>query len=192
MKNNCVLILGLVCLAQLASCGSRPSSEEEINSQPIVKSFVQWCQQKDSVSAAAKLTIDLLLKEADTNNCQLADTKLRSLTSLDLYHSQITDLGPLAGFNNLTNLDLIGNQISDLKPLANLSKLTFLSLTKNKITDVTPLAKLSKLTFLGLSHNQISDLKPLANLSDLLTLNLSGNQLAEEVCPVKPANTCSF
>ena len=38
-----------------------------------VKSFAQWCQQKDTVPAATKHTIDVLLKKADTNDCQKAN-----------------------------------------------------------------------------------------------------------------------
>ncbi len=192
MKKIFVLMIGLSCLSQLASCGSRLSSTVETTEQPIMKSFVQWCQEKDAVPAATKLTIDLLLKEADTNDCKQADTKLRNLTSLDLYHSQVSDLTPLAGLRNLTNLDLIGNQISDIKPLANLHNLTFLSLTKNQIVDIKPLAKLSKLTFLGLSQNQISDIKPLADLHNLINLNLDKNKITEETCPVQPKNICAF
>ena len=75
------------------------------------KTFLQWCQQKKSVPLATRSTINILLDKADTQNCRIANSKLNSLTSLDLYGNQISDIKPLASLTNLTNLSLIGNQI---------------------------------------------------------------------------------
>ena len=84
-------------------------------------SFAAWCQQKDAVSAQTRKTIDLLLECAGTEDYQLADAKLNSLTELDLSSSQISDLEPLAGLTNLTSLNLNWNPIGDVKPLAGLT-----------------------------------------------------------------------
>jgi internalin A len=78
MKKLLFLTIGLTFLVQ-ATLVSTASA------QP--KSFAQWCQQKSSVPAATRHTIDVLLKKAGTNNCQAADSKLRSLTELNLYSS---------------------------------------------------------------------------------------------------------
>jgi internalin A len=79
--------------------------------QPKPKSFAGWCQQKESVPADTRQTIDVLLKKAGTKDCQKADTKLRNLTSLNLDNNQIIDVKPLAGLTNLTDLWLERNQI---------------------------------------------------------------------------------
>jgi internalin A len=161
--------------------------------QPVNnKSFVQLCQNKLSVSIETRKTINLLLKEIGTNNCQVADSKLREVTSLNLHDSQISDLKPLAFLTNLTALDLKGNQISDIKPLANLIRLDILDLDDNQINDVKPLANLIKLKTLELKNNQISDVKPLSSLSNLTLLNLSKNLFTNESCPIRPESICRF
>jgi internalin A len=138
--------------------------------QPKPKSFAQWCQQKKSVPADTRHTIDVLLEEADTKDCQKADTKLRNLTTLDLNSNKIINVKPMAGLTNLTTLDLNSNQIIDVQPLAGLTKLTLLYLGSNKIIDVQPLAGLTKLNY----------------------LDLYSNQIAVKTCPVKPEEICKW
>jgi internalin A len=183
--------------------------------QPIkTKSFTEWCQNKMSVSVETRKTIELLLKRAETNDCQIANSKLRKLTSLNLKANEISDIKPLASLTKLTDLDLSINKISDVRPLASLIKLTDLDLSSNKISDIRPLASLTSLTRLDLifnkvsdikplvfltnltnlylSFNKISDVKPLASLTNLTELSLRGNQITEKICPVKPESICRF
>jgi hypothetical protein len=110
--------------------------------QPKVKSFAEWCEQKSSVSAAAKITIDALLEKAGTKNCQQADSELKSRSYLDLSFYIITDVEPLSGLVNLTSLEFCavkpeycGNRIRDLKPLSNLINLQYLGLSNNQSSD---------------------------------------------------------
>jgi internalin A len=192
MKRVFLLAIELGLLSQLMSCNSfsSPTKLESVP-QPVSKSFTQWCNEKESLPAGTKFTVDLLLKEADTKDCKLADAKLSKLNSLDLYYDKITNIEPLASLSNLTSLDLIGNQISDLKPLAGLINLTYLSIGKNQISDLQPLAGLVKLNYLSLHGNQITDVKSLAGLSNLNNLILNDNQIVGQKCPV-PEYICTF
>ena len=97
------------------------------------QSFEQWCLQKDSLPVKTKRTVEVLLKESGTQDCKLADMKLKSWATLDLGKKQISDVKPLAGLTNLTSISLSNNQISDIKPLADLIKLNWLLLYKNQI-----------------------------------------------------------
>ena len=160
-------VRSFIALVMVMSLGAVGSASPQ---QPKPKSFAQWCRQKKSAPAATRHTIDVLLKEAGTKNCQRADAKLRSLTELQL----------------------ISNQIVDVQPLARLSNLTSLWLNDNKIVDVQPLAGLSKLTQLLLSRNKIDNVKPLTGLPNLNELVLERNQIAVKVCPVKPESICQF
>jgi internalin A len=72
-----------------------------------VKSFLQWCQQRNSVSIATKKTINALLYGIDTNNCRVANAKLRNLTKLNLNMSEISDLRPIAELTKLTELQIL-------------------------------------------------------------------------------------
>ena len=125
MKKLLILTIGLTLLVQ-ATLVSTASAQ--------TKSFAQWCQQKSSVPAATRHTIDVLLKQAGTNNCQAADSKLKSLILLNLSDNQISDVKPLAGLTNLDEIRLSENQISDVKPLAGLTNLKLLILVKNPIS----------------------------------------------------------
>jgi internalin A len=186
MKKPIIILITIGFLPLFVSCGSQLLPTKLDSPQLVAKSFTQWCEEKSNLPAASKLTVDILLKEADTEDCKLANTKLQKLTQLDLYHSNISNLEPIAGFTNLISLDLIGNQITDIKPLAGLTNLTYLALAKNQITDVKPLAGLINLTYLSLSENQISDFKSLASLINLKDLKLFDNKVVgEKICPVE-------
>jgi Leucine-rich repeat (LRR) protein len=171
------------------------TSQSIPSAQSKAKSFAQWCQEKDTLPPATVRTIDILLKQAKTQNCKSADSILGKLTELNIREGKISDLRPIAGFKNLTILNLDDNQIVDLAPLSNLSKLTTLSLSTNKIVNVSPLANLSNLKSLSLLSNQVSDVKSLAKLKKLTWLQLSENPISygaigKRVCPIKPASNC--
>jgi internalin A len=141
------------------------------------KSFVEWCQQQETVPINTRRTIDALLAKANTQDCEQANSKLQNLTVLQLQKSQIVDLQPLAGFVNLTELNLSDNQIEDLRPLSGLANLLDLNVAANQISNLKPLAGLSHLTELTLSVNRISNVQPLAELSNLTLLMLSDNPI---------------
>jgi hypothetical protein len=72
MRFLLVLISSSVFLLQSLTVGAKSPP------RPQVKSFAQCCLQRKSVPVATRHTIDVLLKEAGTNNCRLADRKLIS------------------------------------------------------------------------------------------------------------------
>ncbi len=177
MKKVITFISGLALLLQAIPTLAIATQQSK------TKTFAQWCQQRNSVPAATKLTIDLLLKKAGTNNCELANSKISSLTELDLSGEGIRDLQPLSGLTNLTGLSLYNNKISDLKPLSGLTKLIDLNLNTNKISNIKPLAGLSQLRNLYLQNNQISDAKPLSKLSRLESICLFNNRIVDKNLP---------
>ena len=60
-------------------------------------------------------------------------TALTSLTLLDLYDNQISDISALANLTNLNELNLASNQISDISALADLTGLSMLNLENNPL-----------------------------------------------------------
>jgi internalin A len=171
MKNasQAIIFLSLVALSAF------PAQASPI--QPG-KSFAQWCAQKDVVSSNTRQTIEVLLQQAGTTNCQQADLKLSQFAKLNLHNKKISDLRPFASFHKLEWLFLSNNQILDLEPLSDLKNLKELYLATNEIRVLTPLAKLSNLEKIDLRNNQISNLQPLANLNDLRVLDLRNNRIA--------------
>jgi internalin A len=145
----------------------------------LPKSFAQWCEERNFLPVTTQHTIDILLKEAGTDNYQEADVKLSNITYLHISDNQIIDLAPLGNLTNLTVLLLLSNQISDVSPLARLTNLTRLELSDNQIIDLAPLGNLTNLTYLGLADNQISDVKPLTYLTNLTELILFNNQISD-------------
>ena len=70
---------------------------------------------------------------------------LDKLLELDLRHTQVADLAPLAGLTGLTTLSLDNTQASDLAPLAGLTGLTQLGLDNSAALDLRPLLGLRAL-----------------------------------------------
>ena len=183
--------IALACCAILALSGNGLSAKAaETRSRNSRRTFADWCRQKADLSPEAKHTVELLLKEAGTTECDAADRKLSSFTELVLENNQISDLKPLESLTNLTVLFLEKNQISDIKPLESLTNLTSLSLDNNKISDIKPLESLTNLTSLSLDNNLLGDIKPLESLTKLTDLYLSGNPIASKTCPLKPESIC--
>ncbi|MEE3719455.1 leucine-rich repeat domain-containing protein [Tumidithrix elongata RA019] len=226
------LAFSLLSLATvLVSCQGTQSVNNQ-SSEPAKtgrKSFEEWCKEKDSLTekmvkisdsrgyqpVSAKKTIEALLEQSGTQDCKLAESKLKSLLELNLTSKQITDVAPLASLTNLTTLDISRNGIIDVTPLASLTNLTNLGLSSNSISDIRPLASLTNLTVLGLVENQISDVKPLARLTKLTELYLEVNKITdvtplasltnltkltlgtnpifpEKFCPLKKESVCDF
>ena len=154
-------------------------SEQQVK-QPInLSSFADWCKHKDSLSESARYTVEVLLKQAGTCDCNEAEKVLLNLTKLNLNCDKITDITPLSGLINLTELYLTRNEITDITPLSALTNLTILYLDNNQITDITPLLGLTNLTSLNLGSNQITDITPLLGLTNLTILYLGSNQITD-------------
>jgi len=119
--------MAITCFTLLALSGNGLSAIAA-ETQPANKTFGDWCREKASLSPEAKHTVELLLKEAETTECNAANQKLSSITKLDLSFEQISDIKPLQSLTNLTELAFMNNQISDIKPLQSLTKLTSLNL----------------------------------------------------------------
>ncbi len=186
------LLISISCLGLLTGCKIKSASvTTDLAPQQPTKSFLQLCQQKDSLATPTKLTIDVLLNEAGTNDCQQANVKLERMTELDLYKNKISDLSPLSGFTNLNILDLSINEVSDVSPLSKLVKLQYLSLSNNKVSDVSPLSKLTNLTFLGLNNNKVKTIKSLSTLAGMTDITVLDNEGIDRVCPLE-AHVCNF
>ncbi len=143
------------------------------------RTFADWCREKAELSPEAKHTVEVLLRQAETTECDVADREFSSLTELTLNDNKISDIKPLASLTNLTAITLNDNQIIDIKPLASLTNLTALNLANNQIIDIKPLASLTNLTAITLNDNHISDIKPLASLTNLTALNLAHNKISD-------------
>ena len=176
---------------------SEPQANQPIN----FTRFADFCKHKNSLSKEARHTVEVLLKEAGTSDCNEAEKVLSNLTELYLYHNPIRDITPLSGLTNLTSLSLHYNPIRDITPLSGLTNLTKLSLhqitditplsgltntnltelhlTCSKITDITPLSGLTNLTELYLYENEITDITGLSALTNLTYLNLYNNQITD-------------
>jgi len=161
----------LAVLGQPKNSGNEPSpavvQKQRGDSGRI---FADWCREKASLSPEAKYTVEVLLKEAETTECDVANQKLSSLTALYIAYNQISDVKPLESLTNLTNLDLTANEISDIKPLESLTKLNTLIL----------------------NNNQINDIKPLESLTNLNSIYLSGNPITPNTCPLKSEFICDW
>jgi internalin A len=142
-------------------------------------SFAEWCLHKDSLSQAARHTVEVLLKCANTSDIDEANRILSIRNKLTISRSKISDITPLQSLSHLTHLYLYNHQISDITPLQSLTHLKVLYLRDNQILDIALLQSLTNLTSLNLSNNQISDISFLQSLTNLTELDLHGNQISD-------------
>jgi internalin A len=123
------------CCVILALSGNGLSAKAaEMRSENSRRTFSDWCRQKADLSPEAKHTVEMLLKEAGTSECDMANQKLSGFTELILPNNEIRDIKPLESLTNLNLLSLNNNQIRDITPLESLTNLTYLYLNSNQIT----------------------------------------------------------
>src|SRR4028118_1497535 len=103
--------IALACCAILAlSANGLSAKAAETRSGNMRRTFADWCRQKADLSPEAKHTVEVLLKEAGTTECDAANETLSSLPGLVLDNNQISDIKPLESLTNLTELFLDNNQ----------------------------------------------------------------------------------
>lgn len=127
--------------------------------------------------------------------------ELQNIITLRLFPSNITNLKPLAYFQNVRELIASGLEITDFTPIAEMQDLKKLYLAKTslqhldflkplkdlkqlsigntKVRDISVLKELPLLQELSLENLVIDDLSPLASCKKLSHLNLSGIQTAD-------------
>ena len=154
-------------------------SRSQPNQPPTFTSFADYCLHKDSLTEAARHTVEVLLEIADTSDCNEAERILLNCTSLNLDSNLLTDISPLSTLTNLTELYLHNNKITDISPLSTLTNLTSLSLNNNLLTDTSGLSTLTNLANLYLNSNKITDTSGLSTLTNLTYLSLDNNLLTD-------------
>jgi Leucine rich repeat len=170
LKSLRKIILLSLFPALIIACEIHSINQISLDAKNTVKkvdnrgNFGEWCNDKN-VSLSIKHTINILLKKVGSQNCAIAEKKLKQLTKLNLSSSSISDLRPIAEFNNLLDLDVQNNQISKLEPISYLNKLRYLNISRNSIISVKSLSILNDLRYLYLSNNEIADLHLLNKLN---------------------------
>src|SRR4028118_1541767 len=82
--------IALTGCAILALSGNRLSAKAaETRSGNMRRTFADWCRQKADLSPEAKYTVEELLKEAGTTECDAANQKLSSANALGLSDNSI-------------------------------------------------------------------------------------------------------
>src|SRR4028119_866318 len=98
--------IALTCCAILALSGSGLSAKAaEVRSENSRRTFADWCRQKADLSHKAKYTVEVLLKLAETTECDAANLELSSLTGLSVRNNKVSDIKPLASLTNLRELE---------------------------------------------------------------------------------------
>ena len=105
------ICLGSAVLALLQAVSSFPTYAVPLKETTTLRSFADWCLNRESLSPDAKHTVEVLLQKAGTNQCDRASKQLSTLTELSLSFNEISDLKPLSNLTNLTALDLWDNQM---------------------------------------------------------------------------------
>lgn len=148
------------------------------------------------LSSIAKLPdmIDAPLRELTAEGTHLEDIvgleSFSRLESVNLNHSRVRDISPIASAAGLGDFWLVANAIVDLSPIRALTRLAVLSIAGNRITSLEPLRDLDGLFFLSIARSQtlpdgaltfienpISDARALDSLPKLANPFTSANEL---------------
>jgi internalin A len=148
-------------------------------SVPKHENFDAWCQDS-TAPLSTWITIDRILANYNTLDCEKASVKANAAKSLNLRYSP--DLTPLLTLKNLETLSLSGGNtnIEILSQHPKLKSLSINGLSPNYVmtkTDIQEISKLKNLEELTIIFSEIEDLSPLSNLSNLKKLNLTGNRI---------------
>lgn len=171
--------------SQVGEVVQQSETQQPSNTTREMKSFLDWCQNRDSLTPEAKYTVEVILERIRLQDCQQAHRKLLNQMILDLSNQSIEDLNPLSSLTHLEELDLAYNEIRELTPLSSLVNLRTLYLERGTShtdrniikyggtpLDLTPLASLTNLENLHFAGNVITNLTPLASLKNLRVLIL--------------------
>ena len=120
-----IISAGLLSILVVIAKGEAVTAQVE-NRSANFDTFFDWCINQSQVNSDARHTVELLLEEANTQDCHQAENILVNLKGLDLANSQVADVSPLASLTSLARLFLLNNQIADVPPLASLTKLEWL------------------------------------------------------------------
>lgn len=112
--------------------------------------------------------------DSGTPDGKIMTSKISSITSLDLYNSNITDLTGIEDFESLTNLSCTSNKITNIDISKNLA-LTNLNVGYNKLIALNT-SKNTNLQYLSLSYNEIASLN-LSQNNELILLACNSNRL---------------
>ncbi|HBY80651.1 MAG TPA: hypothetical protein DEG47_27415, partial [Cyanobacteria bacterium UBA11148] len=98
-KNPAITLLGVQPLGTLAFflwVSSFPTQAVPSKEATTPRTFTDWCLNKAKESGEIQHTIDVLLREAETQECHQADKILSTRTYLNLESNQIANIKPLS------------------------------------------------------------------------------------------------
>lgn len=148
-------------------------------------------QVADALSNLRNLTF-INLAENPVSDFKFLDT-LPSLTGLNVTATGITDLAPIARFENQMTFLSTGRNpsVRNKKVIGKLKKLTYLWMADSELENVDYLSDLSDLEYLILKNNKLKSVDSLGRLKKLKELHLQNNPDLPKVCPL-PEQVCYF
>lgn len=118
------------------------------------------------------------------SGCALTDSMIPSLSTLDMYHVDLSDNPeirklPALNFGELENFNISGTNITDISPLSEAVKLNDLIASFCPLTDLSPLTPLTRLTELILDHTQVTSYTDDIESLEISTLDFTGTPITD-------------
>ncbi|MBE6752927.1 MAG: leucine-rich repeat domain-containing protein [Ruminococcaceae bacterium] len=139
-----------------------------------------WSLRTDAKSFCTNIGVD--------NAYRLTDSDIKplqyctDLEHLDIGHSGVRDLSPIAGLTKMKTLIVVDSvrSISDLSALKDMKHLQYLEIFVNSISDISVLADKKELLDLNIKYNRIADITPLLGLKQLERCWMGGNPVSQK------------
>ncbi|MEL6605652.1 MAG: hypothetical protein AAFP20_20775, partial [Cyanobacteria bacterium J06614_10] len=79
-------------LTSLSPVAASPSQKQAFQQQ----TFQQWCEASATLPVPTRRTVAAIMQSVTADDCATATAQLRELTELNLSHSHLSDLRPIA------------------------------------------------------------------------------------------------
>ncbi len=103
-----------------------------------------------------------------------------ALKKLDISHTAVSDLSPLANLSSLEVIDFSETKVADLSPLAGHTQLRVVRGSRSSVADMSPLSGCKNIDSLFFNHTAIADLTPLNALPDFKAAYFENSKVTEE------------
>lgn len=176
-------VLISISLFHLDAIGTTEDGEVEGS----IQTFSDWCLRRAEFPDSTQSTIQYLLEDAGTENCETAERTLLNRYRFRINVSIQTDFRPFTSLPQIAILELsleaADTASLDLTPLSRLDNLKRVEVYGN-VEDLSPFSILQGVEYFSVSRSlypsssnkEIEDLSPLASLLNLKELHITSDQ----------------
>lgn len=163
----------------LENCGVTDALLPELNLQRLSSVKLNGNEGLSDLAKLSPCTAITSLDISDTGVTALDDLACEQLYSIDFSNTPISDISPLAKFENLNSVIAAGSKVTDLSPISALEGLTTLNFSGCGITAIEGEFAALRLVTLRLADNELTDISAFTSCTVLRNVDIRGNSISD-------------